>query len=193
MHPKRVKEKEEEEIAEVNCPIAKITVVECPCTTCLWHDAAKPGKCGFSERADETDQAVKLGMSLEEMSAEVRRSKAAIQKILILDKYIEHVRQEIQEKPSRLSALEADHFLASLKGKSLAWNPLFKMDLQVFVELCRKQNYKTFVKKNEGMVKIKLASILGLRESVIHKVVARNKVLSRKKNTLSGSHKSKSQ
>lgn len=165
-------------------------MTECPCTTCLWHDKKKAGNCGFNERGDETDQAVKMGLSLEEMSQEVRRSKSAIQKIMILDKYVEFVRASAAKKERRREALESDIFLQSLIGKSLAWNPIFKVDMQLFVEMCRKQNYKAFIKANKGMVKMKLASILGVRESLVQKVVNRNKALSRKTKTLSGSDKS---
>lgn len=145
----------------------------------MWHCTKASGNCTYSDRADDTDVALRRGMSLEAAALEIRRSKSAIQKILILDRYVEFVKAKRGRKLHE--EVEADPFLRSLKDIGFAWNDLFGMTLTLFVELCRKKNYKAFVKENKAIGKFKLASILGLREAVLKKVSNRSKSFGRKK------------
>ena len=178
----------------ISCPLSgtrPIVMQKCPNKACMWRNTKKEGNCGYDEKADDTERAIALGMSLEEAALEIRRSKNAIQKIMVLDKYVDFVRTRIP-KVDIATEIYEDTFLNHQVGLGLVWNEMFNMNLPLFVELCRRTNYKAFLKAHPGMTKFKLASILGVRESVLVKVVNRCKSLVRKKNTHSGSHKHKS-
>jgi len=146
---------------------------------CMWNCTKASGNCAYSDKADEDDVAVRRGMSLEASSLEVRRSKAAIQKIMVLDRYVDFLKSK--KKDVTNENVEADPYLNSLRDVGFAWNDMFRMNLTLFVELCRKKNYKAFIRENKAVIKFKLASILGVREAVVKKVMNRSKTFRKKK------------
>lgn len=171
---------------KIECALApKVFLTECPNKQCLWYSPKARANCSYKEKADENDKALHLGLSLEEAALETRRAKGNIQKILVLDKYVEFVREKGKWKNERLKdLLNQDAFILSLRDKGLVWDELFHMSVPLFVELCRKKNYKDFVKENKSVVSYKLSSLLGLRESMIEKVNSRYNSLVRKKRPL---------
>lgn len=186
MHRQRIEsEKGHEE--KIKCPLSDVVVVRCPVTSCMWHDTKSKGNCAYRVSADETDLGQIKGLSIEDSALQARRAKASIQKILVLDKYVDFIRSRVtKEQEARLKDLvESDVFLVSLREKTQVWNDLFHMNMAIFVEACRKKQFKDFVKENKAIASYKVSSLLGLRESMLEKVDARYRSLMRK-NTRSG-------
>lgn len=185
MHAEPAAKRQEE---KVTCPLSKIVMrgSECPVGSCLWNNK---NKCGYTEAATETDLALQKGIPIDNAFLESRRAKSAIQRVLVLDKYIDWVRSNatFAKKEQVKDNLEKDVLLNSFKDKTLAWSNLFHMNMCLFVEVCRKRNYRLFVKKNPAISSYRLESLLGLREGNLKKIESRYRSLVRRKITRSGS------
>lgn len=156
------------------CPIQESIIIENKCkANCMYNVG---GVCKYQDNLEELELGVIRGMSFSEVSTEVRRAKTKIINVLILDKYVDFVKENYPENAlaSRKLAFQQDIVFA--RKKSVITQGLkagvFKLTDYQFAVCCSSKVFSDFRKANPNLTRVALTTLTGLREVALTRVVS---------------------
>lgn len=174
----------------ISCHITDLQLNFCPTFRCMWSDGN--GGCNYRRGIEAEDLGVDKGMPDREIQSAIRKGKSEITRFVILDAYVQFLKEALQEKGKRkLSALiRADEKVAEILQTSKTYPILqsyFSLDNFIVSQMCDEKLYSEFSQRL-GIKPPNVVTLTGIREIYHGRLRDRIKEL---KKTLRGSNKSK--
>lgn len=174
----------------ITCPLTLIKVSACPNKECMWSNGN--GGCIYRRNMMPEDLGSERGLKKDVVAMMIRKGKAEINRMLVLDAYISFVKEGITKESKTLFAktLNEDAALTALIENSKHWRILqrhFCVDNFIMSLLCDDKVYSKF-SANLGIKPPSVVTLTGLRD--IYQERMRHRIMELKK-TLRGKDKSK--
>lgn len=157
----------------ITCPITNITMKcsTCPVESCMWN--VGEGECFYKENISGIVLGNKKGFSVDKSKDLIRKKQLRIEKGLLLDKYIEFIKENNLVNKNHNN--RKDLIRVCAKINTFAWNKVFGLDVATFTALCSQKNFNLFC-KNNGL-NASLTAVLGIKSA--HKEMVQNRLKKR--------------
>lgn len=156
----------------MKCPISEIPVIQCPVTSCMWHNNKCERNCALlANNTHEIEVAEAKGFSIVEGYRETAKAKKNIIRVIILDNYIEWYKETGNKHKARRKKYRA----VKERGKEIQKlsilnkenRKVFKIGRKEFCGLCQIAEYEDFIKSCEIEKAPELHIVLGIRKNLV--------------------------
>lgn len=143
------------------CPLTQNNISSCNVKSCMWNSQHYNYNCALTDNnISEYDLGESKGYSLQAVNKEVRKGKAEIKRLLVLDNYINYVKKlEMQFK------IRGKIFVKQTFKTTVCNNKVFNISYKEFASCCIETLFEKFKKDNPDLNNIKLGYLLGVREN----------------------------